>query len=113
VTDWKPAARIINTELLALIRLEHDCCEITGRVGTLHLHHVIYRSHGGDDLRHNILTMASDLHHRYHQSNPNALFAVGTHVRDHRPDILQYITAKMGDGYASMWLARHITREAA
>ncbi len=27
MTDWKPARRIVNTDLLRIIALEHDCCE--------------------------------------------------------------------------------------
>jgi hypothetical protein len=113
VTDWKPAPRIVNPDLLAMLRLEHDACEVTGRGGAFHLHHCIYRSQQGDDVRGNLLALHTDLHDRYHRSDPNALFLIGTHVRDHRPDILHYITGKMGGGYADMWLAQHLTREAA
>lgn len=107
-SDQKSAPRIVNRELLALMGLEHDCCEVTGRMGPLHLHHVLFRSHGGDDNRNNILVIHSSLHHDYHRGDRNAQVLIGTHVRDHRPDILAYITSKTTAGYAAAWLERHI-----
>lgn len=106
--DPKCAARIVNRELLALIGLEHDSCEVTGRMGPLHLHHVLFRSQGGSDVRNNILVVHSNLHHAYHQGDRNAQVLIGQHVRDHRPDVLQYITSKTTAGYAEAWLERHI-----
>ena len=107
--DPKPAARIVNPDLLRIIALEHDCCEVTGRVGALHNHHVILRSQRGDDVRANILVVHSGLHDAYHRGQKHARFLIGSHVRDHRPDILTYIASKNGEGTETEWLIKHLS----
>jgi len=101
--------RIRNPDLLALLHLEHDCCEVTGRTGILHAHHVVYRSQGGDDIRCNLLMIDNGLHARYHLADRNARFQIGTHIRDHRPDILEYVRTKRGSKEAGdAWIQAHL-----
>ncbi len=55
--DPKPAKRIIDKDLMRELHLEFagEPCEVCEeRVGTI-LHHVKYRSRGGDDVRWNFL----------------------------------------------------------
>lgn len=105
--DPKPAPRVVNSDLLKMLHLEFEACEVTGRTGRLHLHHVVLRSQGGDDVRGNLLTIHDGLHEAYHRAEPHARFLIGTHIRDHRPDILDYLRTKLGEGAATEWLTRH------
>ncbi len=109
MTDWKPAPRIVNTDLLRIIALEHDCCEVTGRMGPLHRHHLLLRSQGGDDVRDNILVIHDTLHEAYHRGDRNAWFQIGTHVRDHRPGFLDYLATKQGPEAPERWITRHLS----
>lgn len=106
--DPKPAARVVNPNLLRMIALEHDCCEVSGRVGRLHRHHILFRSHGGDDVRANILVIHDGLHEDYHRGDARARFLVGSHVRDHRLDFLLYLGDKLGPEAPLAWLTRHL-----
>jgi hypothetical protein len=61
VLDPKPAKRIVDVELMRRLHLEMigEVCEVCGlRIGTI-LHHVKYRSRGGDDVRSNFLWVCS------------------------------------------------------
>jgi hypothetical protein len=100
--------RIKDTSLLAALKLHYDECEITGETYDLHLHHVIFKSHGGDDLRGNIICISGDLHDQYHRGRSDARRRIADHVAAHRPDVVGYITLKLGssDAYQA-WLSRH------
>lgn len=99
--------RIKNLPLMELLKYEFDCCEVTGETGDLHLHHVIFRSHGGDDIRANIVCMTRELHDRYHQHDPEALRQVALHVNNWRHDTMLYLYSKLGEGGVAAWLQRH------
>ena len=108
-SDPKNQPRIRNPDLLRILALEHDCCEVSGRVGSLHRHHLLFRSHGGDDVRANILVLHDRLHEDYHRGDARARALVGSHVRDHRPDFLLYLGDKLGPEAPHAWLTRHLT----
>lgn len=108
MTDFKPAARIRDTALMKLLKFRFDCCEITGVTSGLHLHHVIYKSHSGDDLVANIICMSDTLHTRYHAGDPVARRLVAEHVDTLRPDVACYIAEKLGSAEALLeWFERH------
>lgn len=109
MTDWKQPGRIVNPDLMRMLALEHDMCEVTGRMGVLHRHHMLFRSHGGDDVRANILVIHDGLHEAYHQGRAHARFLIGSHVRDHRPDFLDYLKSKQGPEAPDLWLQKHLT----
>jgi 5-methylcytosine-specific restriction endonuclease McrA len=109
VIDPKPPRRVRNPDLLRLLHLEHDCCEVSGSTGSLHAHHVVFRSHGGSDVRANLLMLTADLHERYHRGDTQARFLVGTHIRDHRRDILSYVASLRGEEQAEAWLTAHLS----
>lgn len=102
---------------MRLLKFEYDECEITGATSGLHLHHVIFRSHGGDDLRCNIICMAEAVHSPYHRGNPRVQTMVARYVDEHRPDVACYIAEKLGGADPLLeWFARHgipNTKEAA
>lgn len=107
--DTKSPPRIKDPALLKLLKFQADECEITGLTYGLHLHHVIYKSHGGDDVRANIICMHDELHADYHQGNLYARSVVAAHVDDNRPDVACYIAEKLGSADALLeWFAGHL-----
>ena len=103
--------RIKDTALLSALKLYYDECEITGETSRLHLHHVILKSQGGDDLRENILCVAGWLHDDYHQARKEARYMIARHVATLRPDVALYVSEKLGseDAY-EWWLEQHGVR---
>lgn len=110
MSDFKPHARIKDTALLAILKLEYDSCEITGATDNLDLHHVILKSgaHRGDDLRQNIICLEHNLHMKYHRGDLEAMRAVARHVNSKRTDVAAYISEKLGSPEALLhWFERH------
>lgn len=108
MTDWAPAPRIKDPALLRLLKFEYDCCEMTGIVYNLHLHHVIFKSHGGDDLRENIICITEAIHGLYHRGDHHTRLRVAQYIDQHRPDIGSYIAEKLGGGEPLLeWFTRH------
>ncbi len=106
--DSKPKARIKDPALMRLLKHECDECELTGVTAGLHLHHVVFKSQGGDDLRQNIVCMVDWLHERYHASDPIAMELLARHVEERRSDIAAYISEKLGSpGALVEWFERH------
>lgn len=100
--------RIKDQKLLKLLKIEYDECEITGVVSGLHLHHVIFKSQQGDDLRSNIICISDELHDRYHAADPVARRLVAEYIRDYRQDVFRYIASKLGGkGPQYEWFRRH------
>lgn len=100
-------ARIKDPALLRLLKFEFDECEISGVTSGLHLHHVIYRSQGGDDLRCNIVCLSDELHTQYHAGNPWARGLLAKHIDENRHDVASYIAEKRGADGLLEWFARH------
>lgn len=106
--DFKVAPRIKDPVLLRLLKFELLECEVTGETFNLHLHHVIYKSHGGDDVRGNIICLAESVHTAYHAGNYEAKLLIGTHIDTKRPDVARYLHDKLGGADALLeWFARH------
>lgn len=107
--DLKRSPRIKDTALLELLKYEADECEVTGLTGELALHHVIFKSQQGDDVRENIICLNGDLHRLYHSANPLARFLIAEHVDKNRPDIACYIAEKLGGAEPLLeWFSRHM-----
>jgi 5-methylcytosine-specific restriction endonuclease McrA len=101
--------RIKDGALLRLLKLRCDECEITGETGDLHLHHVIFKSQGGDDVAANIVCCHGRLHDDYHRGKEAARKAIGSHVSARRPDTVRYLAEKLGSASAcEAWLERHL-----
>lgn len=106
--DPKRTPRIKDPVLLRLLKYTSDECEISGFTEGLHLHHCIFKSQGGDDVRENIICLNEGLHTDYHHGDPATRFAVADHIASKRPDIAQYIAGKLGSQDALLeWYARH------
>lgn len=90
---------------MRLLKFELDECELTGVVAGLHLHHVVFKSHGGDDVRPNIVCMVGWLHDRYHAGDPVVMERLAIHIKTVRVDTAAYIAKKTGA--LDAWYARH------
>lgn len=103
--------RIKDIALLTVLKLEYDESELTGETHDLHLHHVIFRSHGGDDVRQNIVCLTRSQHEAYHSGDPAMRMALALHVDNKRPDVAAYIHEKLGGpGALLAWFERHGVR---
>lgn len=108
MSDFKPAVRIKDPALMTLLKWECDECELTGETDDLHLHHVIFKSHSGDDLRQNIICVVEWMHSRIHAGDPVAKQHLSAHVEFKRTDIAGYISEKLGGPDALLeWFNRH------
>lgn len=108
LSDWRPKQpRIRDARLLELLKYEYDCCEITGVVDGLHLHHCLLRSQGGDDLRANIICVTDAFHTRYHASDAVARLMLAEYVVNNRPDTIAYLQRKLGHDGCAVWLEKH------
>ena len=105
--DPKGNARVKDTDLMRLLHISADECEVTGKTGRLHLHHVLYRSQGGDDVRANLWMVDEDLHLAYHHGDPEARRVMAAHV-EKRPDTRFYLREKLGQDAFNIWLGRHL-----
>lgn len=106
--DWKPVARRKDAPLLRLLKVGVSECELCGATGNLHLHHVRYRSHGGDDVKANIVVLDRDCHDLYHSGDTAVRSALGHHLLARRPDTMRYLRMKLGQEAADDWVARHL-----
>lgn len=105
--DPKPTPRIRDPLLLELLKLEYDECELSGRTEGMHLHHVVFRTHGGDDVRANIVNLDDRFHSLYHGANREVMQALAIYVRDFRQDTVAYINRKVDGGF-DLWFDRHM-----
>lgn len=95
-----------DPDLLRLLKYEYDCCDICGVTEPLHLHHVLLRSQGGDDVRANIICLCMGCHDDYHRnSGTGARRRVAEYVRLERPDTIAYMVEKLGEGAVDNWFA--------
>lgn len=90
--------RLRDPGLLRLLAFEYDECALCGSVKALHLHHVLFRSHGGDDVRANIVPLCQRCHEGVHRGEKTDLFA---YIRAHRPDIVEYLQGQLGKDAAN------------
>lgn len=108
MSDFKDPPRIKDPALLRVLKLEYDACEISWETRDLALHHVIYKSHVGDDVRDNIVCLVERLHVGVHAGLPSAKRLLAQHIRDNRQDVAEYIARKLGGETQLLeWYERH------
>lgn len=108
MSDFRSPARIKDTALLARLKFESDECELTGATDDLHLHHVIFKGQGGDDVRENIICLVSWMHDKIHAGDPVARQHLAAYIEHVRTDVAGYISEKLGGPDALLeWFARH------
>ena len=94
--------------LLRLLKFEYDECALCGVTWMLHLHHVVRRSHGGDDVRANIVCLCQRCHDDYHlRRNDGVGASLARHLLTSRQDAVDYIRGKLGEDAAKEWFNVH------
>lgn len=88
----KPAKRIRDPQAVSRFLLYSRWCEACGNPSD-HAHHVLFRSHGGDDVPANLLALCHRCHRGFHDGSTLDRHAVGMAVR-RRTDILDYLEEK-------------------
>ena len=68
VTVPKPRKRIKNRALSKAMREETPYCERCGAPGYGGMHHIKYRSQGGDDIRENLVRLCHECHRGIHDA---------------------------------------------
>ena len=99
--------RLSDPPLLRLLHFEYDECVLCGITKSLHLHHVLLRSQGGDDVRANILPLCLDDHEGYHLRRADLRKRLAAYILEHRPDTREYLAEKLGGEGAEHWFERH------
>lgn len=56
-----------NTKAYVLSRDNYTCQHCKTKKGTLHVHHIVYRSNGGSDEESNLITLCKDCHTKLHK----------------------------------------------
>lgn len=99
--------RIRDPGLLRLLHFEYDECAVCGTPHRIHLHHVLFRSHGGDDVRANIAPLCQHDHDGYHLNRGDVRERLANHIQAHRPDTVEYLVEKLGEGGYERWFTIH------
>ena len=97
--DPKPHRRIRDPGLLKRLKLRWRECALCGRTSDLHLHHIVYRGHSGDDLEANLVCLCESCHRAIHAGETAPLVA---YIRAQRPDTAAYLRAKGGSRLATL-----------
>ena len=94
------------------LHLRWRSCSLCGATRDLSLHHILpRRPHLGDDVEDNLVMLCGDgvrgCHGLIHLGNPVTLGRMNEHIREERPDVLDYLEQKLGDqARAAAWLDR-------
>jgi hypothetical protein len=92
VADPRPAKRIKDPGLVRNFSQRASSCAVcgTGRGAGLSAHHVLPRGRGGDDVT------ATGCHGDVEHYRGDARKTLGLHLVESRPDVLEYLGAKLG-----------------
>jgi hypothetical protein len=91
---------IRDKDALITAKLHYRECAICGTTEGLHVHHILFRSHGGDDVPENLCVLCLYDHDEIHAYKAFAWYALETYIRAERKDVLLYLRQKLGDGSA-------------
>lgn len=96
MADFKQPRRIVDPDALASAKLFFQECALCGATQNLHVHHVLFRSQGGDDVRGNLCALCQMHHDEIHANKRLAWFALKAYCFFERPDTLEYLERKLG-----------------
>jgi hypothetical protein len=107
--DPKPAARIVDRLATTRACLRWRECLVCGGPSATG-HHVLARGAGGDDVLENITPLCGSgttgCHGLVEARDPDALAALGDAILRCRPDVLDYLAAKIPQ--AASWFERNL-----
>lgn len=97
--DFKGGPRIKDPDLLRQAHWAFDECVICGEI-EISIHHVLPRGQGGDDVWENLVALCGSGTHGCHGAVEHGVDSVcralGKHILQERPDIVQYLYKKLG-----------------
>ena len=99
--DPKPEVRIRDGAVLALAKLTYRECALCGATSNLHIHHVLFRSQGGDDVPENLCCLCLSCHEAIHARKRYQWFALKTYISFEREDVAAYLARKLGPAGAA------------
>lgn len=94
--DAKSDPRIVDNTALAIAKLYYRECAICGSTQSVHIHHIVFRSQGGDDVDANLCGLCIVHHDEIHANKAMAWLALKVYVIVERPDTLAYLEHKLG-----------------
>lgn len=101
--DEKPAPRIIDNAALAIAKLYYRECAICGSTQNVHVHHIVFRSQGGDDVDANFCGLCLLHHDEIHANKALAWLGLKVYVHAERPDTMEYLRHKLGERAGSFF----------
>jgi 5-methylcytosine-specific restriction endonuclease McrA len=107
--DAKPAKRIRDRTLVANFAARASSCAVCGqgRSGAvLDPHHVYPKGRGGDDVTANLVALCRTCHDDVELYRGDARQKLGLHLMEKRPDVLWYLTGKLGSGQSREFMRR-------
>lgn len=97
-----------DSVLLRQLHREWKECALCLETFRLSLHHI--HKHPRDDVRGNLVMLCGDgvqgCHGRVEAHDPVTMRLLGEHIADHRPDVVEYLTDKLGPSEAHEWILR-------
>jgi len=103
IGDWRPERRIVDAGLLAILKVRWDECCLCGETEDLHIHHIVYRSHSGDDVEANLCCLCVSCHTGIHSRSTEKWEALAGYIAAERSDTAKYLRRKLG-GRALLYL---------
>ena len=115
--DPKPAARkrkrirIVDARAIANAKVARPRCEMCG-AGPVTTHHVVPKGapHFGDDVLANLVSLCghgtSGCHGDIEHKRSSATAQLGLHLTRRRPDVIEYVEAKLGGVAGPDWFRR-------
>lgn len=94
--DPKPPKRICDGVALALAKLACRECALCGSTDVLHVHHILFRSQGGDDVDANLCCLCLYCHEAIHARRQSAWSTLSRYVFSSREDTLLYLEDRLG-----------------
>jgi hypothetical protein len=98
-------SRIIDNVALAIAKLFYRECVLCGKTQNIHVHHILFRSHGGDDVEANLCGLCLGCHESIHAYKAAAWFALKAYVMLDREDTVEYLKMKLDVTDVEMFFA--------
>ena len=96
ISDWRPDRRIIDPDILRILKLRWDECCLCGVTADLHIHHIVFRSQSGDDVEANLCCLCVGCHISVHSQDPEKWSELSAYIELERPDTVEYLRVKLG-----------------
>lgn len=109
-SDPKPAKRVKNPKVMRDKHVRGVICVLCGDPGSLH--HVYPKGQGGDDVPENLVGLCGDGTRGHHGQVENgdvwARQELGAVLLTDRPDVIFYMTGKLGEEAGREWLRQRL-----